>query len=72
MQNKWDNEQRMRFYGIRKGDLVKYRGEIGEVVEYGFMDNNALYVKFNDKLGTSRCVAEWCEIITKVEDKNVE
>ena len=74
MAKEFDNKERNRYYGIRVGDDVVERFNNravvrGEVVAYGFMDNNAVTVK---ELGTGRlhkCVAEWCEITKKVEEK---
>jgi len=78
MKENWDNEERKRYYGIRRGDIVqdswmKRNGDDtkGEVVEYGIMDNNAVYVLFEGKEEPVKCVAEWCEIVTKVEDREV-
>lgn len=71
----WDNQERKRYYGLRKGDIVEYNiGHTmprlkGEVVEYGVMDNNAVYLKVEEKEKPISVVAEWCDIITKVEDK---
>lgn len=73
----FDNVNRNRYYGLRIGDTVKLdfykvRKEdadvIAEVIEYGAMDNNRVYVRFEDGKETG-CVAEWCTIIKKVEDK---
>lgn len=70
----FDNEQRTRYYGLRKGDTVSITafGNVkknAEVFDYGFMDNNRVILKFED--GTKvPYVAEWCTIITKVEDKS--
>jgi hypothetical protein len=52
----FDNEERKRFYGLRKGDVVSPKNINGtewskgpcEVIEYGFMDNNAVYLKSSD------------------------
>ena len=71
----FDNESRNRYYGLRKGDTVKLQFShqnpepIAEVIEYGFMDNNRVYVKLENGEETD-WVAEWCEILIKVEDKN--
>lgn len=72
---KFDNINRNRYYGLRKGDIVSPKLVNGnewekghcEVIEYGFMDNNAVYIRANDGTET-KWVAEWCEIVTKVED----
>ena len=74
--SKFDNKERNRYYGLRIGDIVSPKGIDGkewskgkaEVIEYGFMDNNAVYIRVEDGTET-KWVAEWCEIITKVEDR---
>lgn len=66
------NEDRSRHYGKRVGDRVR---EVhaglptieGTVVELGGFDNNRIYVK-KDSGDVVGLVAEWCEIIEKVED----
>lgn len=69
------NASRRCFYGVRVGDTVRY-GVPGfpetydtyEVIWYGFLDNNRVILR--DKDGKEmKAVAEWCEIIEKVEDK---
>lgn len=80
------NERRHRYYGIRKGDLVKkinfhpgsqfhpdsIYDKIYEVVDYCPMDNNGIFIK---ELGTTeepyKEVAEWVQIHTKVEDRKI-
>jgi len=67
----FDNKKRTRYYGLRIGDTVKvkaYNIETAEVAEYGVFDNNRVYIKLPDGEKIS-CVAEWCKIIKKVEDK---
>lgn len=70
----WDNESRNRYYGLRIGDTVEYKGMNGqvlgqaEVFEYGFMDNNSVYLK-KENGEPFKFYPEWCNIITKVEDK---
>lgn len=73
----WDNIDRRRYYGLRKGDIVSprcvngtewYKGQ-SEVIDYGYMDNNSVDIKAKDGT-TTTWVAEWCDIITKVEDRN--
>jgi len=72
-----DNKERRRYYGLRIGDIVSpkfsYGHDIGpcEVIEYGFMDNNAVYLKTSEG-EKIKWVAEWCTIITKVEDREKE
>lgn len=71
----FDNSERRRYYGLRVGDIVSPKGLNGkewhkgqsEVFEYGFLDNNAVYIRADDGTET-KWVAEWCDIITKVED----
>ena len=69
----FDNEERRRYYGLRKGDIVSPRYIHGivapkaEVIDYG-MDNNRVRVKFENGEETE-WVAEWCDIIEKVEDR---
>jgi hypothetical protein len=71
------NKSRTRFYGLRKGDIVSPRIPTGEewhkgqseVIDYGFMDNNSVYIKSNDGTET-KWIAEYCNIIIKVEDRH--
>jgi hypothetical protein len=70
----FDNESRDRYYGLRVGDLVSPKGldgkefnGKGEVIDYG-SDNNRVIIKFEDGTITD-WVAEWCDIILKVEEK---
>jgi len=73
IKDEWDNTERRRYYGLRKGDIVKafhLNGKdffLSEVVEYG-SDNNRVIIKLEDGKETD-WVAEWCQIVTKVEDK---
>lgn len=66
------NEDRNRYYGKRVGDKVRLivNGQVaveGEVVQLGPMDNNRIQVK--DANGEIvPCVAEWCEIVRKVDE----
>lgn len=79
MKKPFDNKERRRYYGLRKGDIVNLRGldgrvmyESAEVKDYGFMDNNRVYVEYHkdfENVVQTDWVAEWCEIITKVEDR---
>ena len=70
----FDNNERHRYYGLRIGDLVKVetypRGKFlnAEVMDYGFLDNNRVILKFEDG-SIDGWVAEWCIITTKVEDR---
>ena len=69
------NEERRRYYGLRIGDMVdcstsnlkQFHG-LGEVVAYGGTDNNAVYVLVPGHKEPIRCVAEWLNLVTKVED----
>lgn len=67
----WDNEDRNRYYGLRKGDIVTYPGNptLHEVVEYGFMDNNSVWIQPVSGGEPWQVVAEWCSIQTKVENR---
>ena len=71
MKKPFDNKERTRHYGLRVGDIVyqKFGRGIfsGEVIELNPMDNNAVFVR-NDEGVVSKCVAEWCTIIKKVEE----
>ena len=74
MNKNFDNLERFRYYGLRIGDIVDLKGVNGkvispnaEVIDYG-SDNNRVQVK--DMKGNEfDWVAEWCEIIVKVEDR---
>jgi hypothetical protein len=67
------NENRARSYGLRIGDLVKYRAfgtEFeGTVVELSPMDNNSAWILTGEHEEPVVVVAEWCSIIVKVEDR---
>jgi hypothetical protein len=72
----FDNANRHRYYGLRIGDIVDARGISGipiyknvEVHEYSGFDNNRVVLKLASG-NTCDWVAEWCTIITKVEDRN--
>ncbi|RPI82260.1 MAG: hypothetical protein EHM34_07210 [Nitrosopumilales archaeon] len=72
MERHFDNINRNRYYGLRIGDIVQLDFTTpslrGEIFEYGFMDNNRVYIKMEDGRETS-WTAEWCKIIEKVEDR---
>jgi len=74
VKKEFDNQERHRYYGLRKGDLVKVetypRGTFlnAEVIDYGFWDNNRVVLRFEDGKEDG-WVAEWCIIVTKVEDR---
>ena len=66
----FDNINRNRYYGLRIGDTISVevpnKTIQAEVVDYGG-DNNRVQIKFEDSRITD-WVAEYCTIITKVED----
>ena len=69
------NSNRDRYYGLRVGDVVKPLYSVGmnfgecKVIELIPMDNNSVLLE--SKLGKKfEWIAEWCDIITKVEDIN--
>lgn len=77
-QKPFDNKERRRYYGVRKGDTVRLLyipgyerndGPLAEVVEYGFLDNNRIYIKREGSEEVIDWVAEWCDVVVKVEDK---
>jgi len=69
------NENRNRYYGLRVGDIVSpkmvdgkewHKGQ-SKVIALGVIDNNSVQIKASD--GTEvEWVAEWCDIVTKVEN----
>jgi hypothetical protein len=70
------NKNRSRYYGLRVGDIVrrhvgfsneKKDNTIYKVVQYGFGDNNRIYLKAPTG-EIIKEVAEWCTIISKVEE----
>jgi hypothetical protein len=74
MKKAFDNEERRRYYGLRVGDIVRskmYGFDNAKVVEYGFLDNNSVIVRVPGEADRD-VVAEWCEIVTKVEDISPE
>ena len=70
------NIARNRYYGVRIGDTVRYgipgfpdTYDVYTVVGYFELDNNRVVLK-NDATGEKKeAVAEYCEVIRKVEDK---
>ena len=72
----WDNQHRKRYYGLRIGDTVdcgdsrlqQFSGE-AKVVAYGGTDNNSVFIHIPGREKPLRCVAEWLNLIKKVEDK---
>ena len=66
------NKNRSRYYGLRVGDIVQ-RDMYGndekkyKVIQYGFGDNNRIYLKAPTG-EIIKEVAEWCTIISKVEE----
>jgi hypothetical protein len=74
MTKTFSNNDRSRYYGLRIGDIVDLKGVDGkvcqpnaEVIEYG-SDNNRVEVRL---MSGSTCdwVAEWCDIVVRVEDR---
>lgn len=76
MPKEFDNENRDRYYGLRKGDFVKinigfHPNEIAKtciVVGYGILDNNRVTLRDLVKGTRFTWVAEHCTVIMKVED----
>lgn len=71
----FENENRTRYYGLRKGDIVTartlakqvyYKG--AEVVGYS-SDNNRVIINHPRLENPTWWVAEWCEITKKVEER---
>jgi hypothetical protein len=62
------NENRTRYYGLGVGDIVSVKCISGKhtVIELSPMDNNAVFLEGPEKV-PFEYVAEWCNIITKVE-----
>lgn len=67
------NIERTRYYGLRVGDRVKRafqgnkrKNEIWNVYQYGFSDNNCIYLERKGVI--IKWVAEWCKIIKRVKD----
>ena len=78
MSKEFTNENRNRYYGLRIGDIVmpliigsKKNEKTATVVYYGIMDNNAVYLMFENK-EVKKWVAEWCDIIRKIETFNFQ
>lgn len=75
---KFDNKDRNRYYGLRIGDLVQIKMGLwanpktqnAEVLDYGFMDNNRVRLRLESREETN-WVAEWCTLITKIEDRKL-
>jgi len=77
------NENRNRYYGVRKGDLVKkinfhpgskffpdsFYDKVYEVIDYCIMDNNGILLKEFHEKDHFEHVAEWTEVFLKVEDR---
>lgn len=69
----FNNEKRTRYYRLRVGDIVschshslkQFTGQ-AKVVEYGGTDNNRVVVEQNNR--KFDCVAEWLDIVKKIED----
>lgn len=72
----FSNEKRNRYYGIRVGDLVRCKytpnpDTVYEVVALCFMDNNGVFIQEDGKEPV-KAVAEYCEIVEKIEDRDLE
>ena len=52
---------------VDKNLLLKFL--ISVVFDFGFMDNNRVHVKMEDSGEVIPYVAEWCDIVVRVEDK---
>lgn len=71
------NENRNRYYGLRVGDIVKPLYSVGmqfgqcKVIQLIPMDNNSVLL---ESIAGKKFewVAEWCAIVTKVEDIQIE
>ena len=75
MEKEFLNENRTRYYGLRVGDIINAKSLNGKIwgrskiLELVPMDNNKVIIE--SKNGTPiEWVAEWCDIIIKVEDIN--
>lgn len=67
------NPKRTRYYGLRPGDTVRtlyyFETQRTCIVErLSPLDNNKVYLKNIDTGEIFDWVAEWCEIVKKVED----
>jgi hypothetical protein len=76
VQEAFNNKDRTRYYGLRIGDIVNLKGIDGtilhanaEITGYG-SDNNRVCVEYEEgeNIIWTEWVAEWCEIVIKVED----
>lgn len=68
-----ENKDRKRQYGKRVGDVVRITYPpcydfVTEIIGLKGLDNNSLHVIWKNGSVMSY-VAEWCEIVTKVEDR---
>ncbi len=72
--DEWDNEDRNRYYGLRVGDLIivkDIKGTIwGESEVVGYVGDNNIVIIKNTNGDPIDWVAEYCDITTKVEDRN--
>ena len=70
----FQNKDRIRRYGKRKGDIISFapfglEEKIGEVTNINIgLDNNRIAVLFEGHKEEIEVVAEWCNIKIKVED----
>lgn len=75
------NSERRRYYGLRIGDVVQYHLRhqfaddpnriviwTGNVIDWGFMDNNRVLVQWHHVRKPAYEVAEWLRIVVRVED----
>ena len=71
MTQEWDNEERRRYYGLRKGDIVNACafGEVwaNAVVHAYTGDNNRVRLITAEGKEVD-FVAEWCQIVKKVDE----
>lgn len=68
--NNFDNSNRVRYYGLRVGDIVRckfYNITEATVVSYGVLDNNSVIIQVGNSKPI-KVVAEWCEVIIRVQD----
>jgi hypothetical protein len=72
----FSNEERRRYYGLRIGDVVNLKlldGKVhpngpAEVIGPYMSDNNSVNLRLNNGIEI-KWMAEWCEIVTKIEDR---
>ena len=70
----YENKDRNRCCGLRCGDVVLWyphaekNGIYGVIIGFGRFDTNIVFVHA-DYYNTYWSIAEWCEIVAKVEDR---